>query len=57
MPLRQQAAFDAARGASGGAGSGFFSAQWSFGHHSIHTEPVPVDAAQLIKLLDARLPA
>ena len=35
----------------------FFPAQRSFGHRSIQTEPIPVDAAQLIKLLDAHLPA
>jgi len=40
-----------------GLGPDFFPAQRSFGHRSIQTEPIPVDAAQLIKLFDARLPA
>jgi hypothetical protein len=39
-----------------GLGPVFFSAQGGFSHRSIHCEPVPIDPAYLLKLLDTRLP-
>src|SRR5512135_768050 len=39
-----------------GLGPVFFPAQWGFGHRPIHREPVPVNPAQLIKLLQSCLP-
>src|SRR5215210_3698825 len=34
----------------------FFPAQWRLGHRPVHAQPVPVNALQFVKLLQARLP-
>src|SRR5947209_13668345 len=39
-----------------GLGPVFFPAQRRFGHRSVHTQPVPIDATEFIKLRDSGLP-
>src|SRR5438105_12884184 len=39
-----------------GLGPVFSPTQWRFGHRPIHREPVPVDPADLLKLLQSCLP-
>src|SRR5690349_1280137 len=56
MPLREDTTFHAALAAIGGIGPSFLPAQRGFGHRSVHTQPVPLKPAQLIKLLDSGLP-
>src|SRR6266851_6184491 len=56
MPFREHTAFHAALAAISGIRPSFFPPQRGFSHRSIHTQPVPVDPAQVIKLLESCLP-
>jgi hypothetical protein len=39
-----------------GLGPVFFPAQWSFGHRSVQTHPLPVNTREFLKLLESGLP-
>jgi hypothetical protein len=57
LPLREQAAFHPAFAAIARMGPGFFPhLTGRMAHRSIHREPVPIDPAEFLKLLDACLP-
>lgn len=56
MSVGQHAAFDAAFASVGGVGAGRVTAQGRFGDGAIHTQPVPIQAFELIELGDPGLP-